>query len=161
MEFGRIYKIVSKSTDKIYIGSTIKTLEERLEIHEKEYVQWFNSDFKSYYCTSFEILKYGDYKIELLEECSYSYRNELLKIEGYYQLQNYYNCVNSCICIKRERKSNIDANEFYTCYCGRQMKNKWKTRFHHVKTFLHKYIVKENHLDMIKTNPKFEISIIE
>lgn len=34
MNSGRIYKIVSESTDKIYIGSTIRTLEERLESHE-------------------------------------------------------------------------------------------------------------------------------
>ena len=68
MNSGRIYKIVSESTDKIYIGSTIRTVEERLELHEEQYETWFNTSFESGYCSSFEILKYGNYKIELLEE---------------------------------------------------------------------------------------------
>ena len=65
MESGRIYKIVSDKTDKIYIGSTVQTIEERLNIHEESYINWINSDFKTGYLSSFELLKYGDYKIIL------------------------------------------------------------------------------------------------
>ena len=162
MESGNIYKIFSDSTDKIYIGSTIHTLEKRLGGHEKDYINWFNSDFnKKYYCTSFEILKYGDYKIILLEDYPCSFKNELLNREGYHQLQNYYICVNSLICKKRPRTTKIDDNEFYTCYCGRTMQNKWKTRYYHVQTWIHKFVVQEIHLDMITKNPKFELSILE
>jgi predicted GIY-YIG superfamily endonuclease len=60
MDKGNIYKIVSDSTDKIYIGSTVKTLEKRLEYHENSYEIWYHKDFRRGYCTSFEILKYGD-----------------------------------------------------------------------------------------------------
>ena len=41
------------------------------------------------------------------------------------------------------------------------MKNKYKTRRCHIKSVTHKIKIKELHLDMIKSNPKYEISIIE
>ena len=161
MESGKIYKIVSGKSCKIYIGSTVRTIEERLKEHEKDYANWFNVEFKCGYCTSFEILKYGDYKIELLEEYPCSTFTELRKREGYYQINNYYNCVNTTICISRPRGLNnkIDDNELYTCYCGRTIQNKWKTRRKHISSFIHKFIVQENHLDMIKNNPKYEVYI--
>jgi hypothetical protein len=31
MKLGKIYKIISPSTERIYVGSTVKTIEERLE----------------------------------------------------------------------------------------------------------------------------------
>jgi len=42
MESGKIYKIISDSTDKIYIGSTVKTLDERLKEHEKDFLNFFS-----------------------------------------------------------------------------------------------------------------------
>ena len=45
MILGKIYKIVSDSTDKIYIGSTSRTLAERLELHETTYEKWVNCGF--------------------------------------------------------------------------------------------------------------------
>jgi hypothetical protein len=101
MDKGNIYKIVSDSTDKIYIGSTVKSLEERLEEHENDYELWFNKEFKSGYISSFEILKYGDYKIILIEEYPCSSYKELLKREGYYQLSSYSLCVNILIAGKK------------------------------------------------------------
>ena len=58
-EDGTIYKIVSKNTDKIYIGSTTYNIEKRLEGHKISYYK-----YKKYgigYCASYEIIKYGDY----------------------------------------------------------------------------------------------------
>jgi len=97
MESGKIYKITSGNTDKIYIGSTIKSLEERLDRHEENYENWFNTDFETSYCSSFEILKYGDYKIDLLEDYPCLNRAELLEREGFYQIINYSICVNILI----------------------------------------------------------------
>ena len=154
---GKIYKIVSPSTDKIYIGSTVKTIEERLENHEEDYKIWFNSEFRNRYCTSFEILKYGNYNIELVEEHTHSCTSELLKREGFHQLQNYYKCVNSILCTQRPRNVKISDQDNYTCYCGRTMQNKWKTRYYHVRSWLHKSAVREIHINMIQNNPKFEI----
>ena len=59
------YKITSTNTDKVYVGSTKKDINERLNQHEQDYKRY--QDGKFHYITSFEILEYKDYKIELLE----------------------------------------------------------------------------------------------
>ena len=61
----KIYKIVDNTTDAIYIGSTCKTLQQRLKSH--------NANFKAYkagtmnFITSFKILENANYKIELIK----------------------------------------------------------------------------------------------
>ena len=37
---GKIYKIISINTDKIYIGSTTKSLYERLQGHKRNYKRY-------------------------------------------------------------------------------------------------------------------------
>jgi methionine synthase I (cobalamin-dependent) len=59
----KIYKIVDNTSDKIYIGSTCKTLSSRLSAHRCAY-----KSEKCKYCTSFEVLKNGDFDIILIEE---------------------------------------------------------------------------------------------
>lgn len=56
-EIFKIYKIVDNTNGKIYIGLTIRTLKERLNQHKH-----------SLDCVSRDIIKNGDYKIELIEE---------------------------------------------------------------------------------------------
>jgi hypothetical protein len=88
MDYGNIYKIISYSTDKIYIGSTVKKIEERLEEHEECYALWLSSEFQSGYCTSFEIIKYGDYKIKriyLMRQPLHKIINFMLNIITLYQ----------------------------------------------------------------------------
>ena len=160
MDSGKIYKIISGSTEKIYIGSTIKSLEERLDRHEDNYENWFNTDFKNSYCSSFEILKYGDYKIELLEDYPCLNRSELLEREGFYQISNYSICVNILIAGKNINFRKMKLQSKYICDCGQTIQNKYKTRRSHSKSDSHKSKIKELHLDMIKTNPIFEISIL-
>ncbi len=63
---GLIYSIRSPSTDKIYIGSTTQSLQERFTRHKsccKEY-----STNKKKYISSFEIIKFGDAYIEEYEQ---------------------------------------------------------------------------------------------
>lgn len=55
----KIYKIVSKQTDEIYVGSTIQTLSARMSKHR--------SDFKNGTVSSSCVLQYSDAKILLLE----------------------------------------------------------------------------------------------
>jgi hypothetical protein len=69
---GKIYKIVCNITDDVYIGSTTKTLKYRLERH-------LDSN-----CISKDIIKNGDYKIELIENYPCNNNNELRKREQYY-----------------------------------------------------------------------------
>ena len=161
MKSGKIYKIISDSTCKIYVGSTVKTLEQHLEEHQENYANWFNSEFNGNYCTSFEILKYGDYKIELLEDYPCFFTRELLKLEGCYQLQNYSLCVNIVIAGKNQLDfKNFKFDDCYICSCGKKMRNKYKTRRYHTKSESHKLKIKEAHLKMIINNPKFEVSMI-
>jgi len=68
---GRIYKIVSPNTHKIYVGSTFETLAQRFRHHTYE---WRNGIA----CTVKEVLDAGDFKIELLEE---------VEVEGKAQLR--------------------------------------------------------------------------
>ncbi len=65
MQTVRFYKIVSANTDKCYIGSSVQNLEERLRQHEKDYKGF--QDGKYHYVSSFDILDFKDYSIQLIE----------------------------------------------------------------------------------------------
>ena len=83
------YIITSTNTDKVYIGSTVKTLKQRLNGHI--YEAKLNKG-----CTSKFIINAGDYSIDLLEtvECNSEERFnlEMEYIKGYGELAvNNYN----------------------------------------------------------------------
>ena len=66
---GKIYKIVSNKTGLVYIGSTCKTLPQRIAQHERDYKQYQKTGKKyNIYMTSFKILKHGNYQIQLVEK---------------------------------------------------------------------------------------------
>jgi hypothetical protein len=79
---GRIYKITSAQTDNVYVGSSTRTLHLRLKEHKNHFKSYKNG--KANYCTSFEVIKYEDVAIQLLEEIEFDDRKELLKRERYY-----------------------------------------------------------------------------
>lgn len=60
----KIYKITDRTNENIYIGSTCKSLEHRLKDHQAHYKYYQNNGKK--YISSIEIIKNGDYIIELL-----------------------------------------------------------------------------------------------
>ena len=65
---GKIYKIVSNKTGLVYIGSTCKTLPQRIAQHERDYKQYLKMGKRyNVYMTSFKILKDGNYQIQLVE----------------------------------------------------------------------------------------------
>ena len=79
----KIYRIVCNISGKQYIGSTCEPrLCMRLAKHKAAYTRYLNTN-KSY-ITSYEILKNGNYYIELIESCNCKSRDELHKIEGKY-----------------------------------------------------------------------------
>ena len=83
MEFqnGKIYTIRSHQTNKYYIGSTNhKTLAQRLGKHRSNYKEYLNNTRR--YVSSYEILKYNDYYIELLELYPCNTKDELRRREG-------------------------------------------------------------------------------
>ena len=77
---GKIYTIRSDSTDKYYIGSTTQPLSKRLSKHKNDYKVYLNGKFNN--ITSFEIIKYDDCYIELLEAYPCNSKDELTKREG-------------------------------------------------------------------------------
>ena len=81
---GKIYKIVCNKTGLIYIGSTIKTLDERLKKHEYDMERFFHTKKynpdklkKGYMCSSFFVFLNKDYKIGLIENYPCSSKLEL------------------------------------------------------------------------------------
>lgn len=92
---GKIYKIVSNQTDKIYIGSTIQTLEDRFISHKSEYNTYLKSNKNR--LTSFELCTYSDCNIVLIELFPCECRTELERREGDIQLENINIIVNKCI----------------------------------------------------------------
>jgi hypothetical protein len=101
---GKIYKITSPSTSKIYIGSTRKSLNQRFSNHISNYSS--NRGVKSG-----EIIKYNNANIELIEEYSCNSKRELEKREAYHIKQNIDNCVNKCIPCRSKREYWLDNKE--------------------------------------------------
>lgn len=90
-----IYTIRSPHTDKYYIGSTRSPLRKRLYEHTNSYKVWCKTTdiVAQRYLTSYEILKYGDAYIELLEEYPCENAQQLHKREGEH-IRLHSNCVN-------------------------------------------------------------------
>ena len=79
----RIYKITSNHTNKIYIGKTKqKYLSRRKRDHKCDFKRYNNGNF--HYCSSFELLKYNDWKMELIIETEIDTDNEMTELEQYY-----------------------------------------------------------------------------
>lgn len=94
-ENGKIYKIVSDLTDKIYIGSTILPLNERLNLHKNKYKTYI--DGKYHYVTSFELIKLDSYRIELIENFPCNNKYDLEQREAFYIRQHEELCSNKVI----------------------------------------------------------------
>ena len=107
-KLGKIYALRSHETDDIYIGSTAqKLLSTRLGGHKRNYKRWLNG--KDNYTTSFELIKYDDCYIELLQEYPCENRHQLCKKEGEYIRKM--NCVNKLIAGRTNREWHQDNKE--------------------------------------------------
>jgi hypothetical protein len=73
---GRVYVIKSKQTTDIYFGSTIQSEYERMREHNKDYKKYVVTQKK--YISSFEIIKFGDAYMEMLEEHEEDTKEELI-----------------------------------------------------------------------------------
>lgn len=110
---GKIYKIISDHCELPYIGSTIDSLEDRLDEHQRWYKKWINNGKKrtsGEYCSSAGILQYDDARIELVKNYPCNSKKELREYEGTFQ-QIGVNCVN----IKKAGRSftNWHKNVYY------------------------------------------------
>jgi hypothetical protein len=81
---GKIYKIVSPHTEKIYIGSTTKQyLSIRKAIHKAHYKTW-KEDNTNQYCASFKLYDLGEVEFILLELYKCECKDELTAREMYW-----------------------------------------------------------------------------
>ena len=110
---GKIYTIKSDENDKVYIGSTVQTLSERLSDHKSDYKALI--DGRGRYISSFEIVQFESCTIELLQEYPCDSGDELRKKEGEYirQYKEKYkeNCVNLLIAGRTKKEYREDNKE--------------------------------------------------
>ena len=77
-QYGKIYKIVSNVSDKVYYGSTCeKQLSRRLAGHRSDYKKYLSNDEKYHFLTSFKILEEDNYDIVLVEEVNCNSKEQL------------------------------------------------------------------------------------
>lgn len=127
---GKIYTIRSHQTEKYYIGSTIqKYLSSRFNSHNDAYKQFLKGKYST--VTSYDIIKFGDAYIELLEAYPCNNNLELHKREGELIREHRANCVNKNIA-GRMRKQYFDDNKD-------KMKEYYKTNINKIKENQHKY----------------------
>jgi hypothetical protein len=112
---GKIYKLTSEHTNKIYVGSTCKKLlSTRLSEHLCDYKRWKNG--KRDYLTSFDIFELGSVQIALLENCICETKNELLSRERYWIEHHHDILFNKHIPIRTEEETRISGNEINKIY---------------------------------------------
>jgi hypothetical protein len=104
---GKIYKIVDNTSDKCYIGSTCEpTLARRLAKHVSNYRCFLNGKYNN--VTSFEIIKNGNYDIQLIEGFPCETKDQLHAREGYWIKQT--ECVNRIV-VGRTQKQYREQNK--------------------------------------------------
>ena len=106
-QHGKIYSIRSHQTDDVYIGSTINTLPKRLDGHRKDFKRWINGNKN--YVSSYDIIKFDDCYIELIENYPCSDKNELDRQEGIH-IRNT-NCINKNIAGRTMKEYYIDQRD--------------------------------------------------
>lgn len=109
---GKIYALKSPDTDKIYIGSTSRSLTQRWNEHRADirYLQAKHPKKGYKKTTATEITKYGNAYIELIEEFKCESREDLLKREREIILQHR-NCVNRADPITQSLSSLSSSSE--------------------------------------------------
>jgi hypothetical protein len=117
---GKVYAIRSYQTDKVYVGSTTRSLAVRMAGHRGAHKRWKNGNKN--YTSSFDILELGDAYIELLETCPCETRAELNRAEGRHIRAM--NCVNK----RMEGGSKKECNRAYYLVNKKKLKAKANAR---------------------------------
>jgi len=137
---GKIYKIFSDQTDKIYIGSTCNSLDIRYSVHHSDYMRFLNGKGKKNYCSSFKLL---DFRHDIKLICNYPCNNwdELRKEEQRHMDINSDYIVNDARAYRKVRlkKEKIIKNGQYKCECGTVLRIDGKNR--HIRSKKHEYFI--------------------
>jgi hypothetical protein len=107
----KVYKIISSKTDLIYVGSTTKTLAQRLAQHKHDYKT--NKDNSRRYVSSFKLLELGECEILLLESVNCENKDELRAKEREW-IDKFKNvCVNLRLPTRTTKEWRVDNKERY------------------------------------------------
>lgn len=106
---GRIYKITSDFSDKIYIGSTCQQLSKRMTTHRNSYKCFLAG--KQGNMTSYELIKLGDAIIILIEDFPCEKKEQLHARERYYIELHKNICVNKAIPGRTQKEYHNDNKE--------------------------------------------------
>jgi len=140
---GKIYKIASAFTNKIYIGSTTGSLDYRMYKHRQDYCLYLNSlGSKIYSFELFDEVGIDKCYIELI--CDYPCENahQLALEEGKHQLLNLYNIVNRNIAGRTGKQYYQDKKEIILDKKREYYKNNCETR----KAYQNKYNLRKKEL---------------
>lgn len=114
---GKIYKIISPNTDKIYIGSTTEqTLACRMRQHRVNYRYWLKGSYG--YVTVFDIFESGDESIILVESYPCNSKDELRAREQHHLDLNAGICVNKFKAHLTDQGREDYRNQKNQCPCG-------------------------------------------
>jgi hypothetical protein len=122
---GRIYKISSPNSDKIYIGSTTRTLHERFIKHKNKKDS-----------TSKIIFEFGEPNIELLEEVQVSCKDDLRQIENKYIIQFRDICVNKYSAFGQDEEKKKQTSKIYRKKTTERKKESSKIRYEKLKKII-------------------------
>ena len=147
---GKIYAIRSHQTPAVYIGSTCDRLSRRLSTHKNDYKRFNNGIKSTSNMSSFSILKYPDYYIELIEEFKCNNKMELTRREGEI-IRATENCVNKRIEGRTMAEYRNDNKERISNMC-RKYKNDNKEQIDIMKK---KYYEKNQEQILKKHSTKF------
>jgi hypothetical protein len=150
---GKIYKITSKQTEKIYVGSTCESrLKRRLQKHKSNMKEYLEGTRTSY-TTSFKILKFVDAKIELIEEYPCESKEELRTRERYWKEELGEFAVNKLNPIRFER----DEKEYYEKHRSKIMEKQKEYRLENRDKYVEysKQYYEENKDELLKKNKEY------
>jgi hypothetical protein len=102
---GKVYSIRSYQTNMVYIGSTTQSLAKRIGGHRCDYRKHLVGNRR--YLSSYEIIKYEDNYIELIQEFKCSNKMELGRREGEI-IRTTENCVNKNVAGRTPKEYNTD-----------------------------------------------------
>lgn len=106
----KIYKIECRKTGLKYIGSTTGAISRRLAQHKHR----ISSEVENQYSCC-EIIKNGDYFIDILEECPCDTKRELLLRERYWFERT--DCVNRQVPSRTKEEYRLQNREKHNEYC--------------------------------------------
>lgn len=112
--YGKIYKLISDNTDKIYIGSTCSSLTLRLIKHKHNYNCFLKGKGSS--VSSYPLLSLGNVKILLLEKFPCETKKQLNARERYFIEQHRDICLNKTILTRTPKEYVEDHRDAITKY---------------------------------------------